>query len=152
MKFSTRMDTELNAADLFAAISDFDRLKTSIRRRRAQVKRLAPEVTGSMAWDIAFDWRGKRREFRFALSRHDPDEIIRLTGVSEAFDIVIDLMVVAMSRARARLICRADVRPRTMKARLVLQTAKLGKTQLDQRFAREVAQMLDQLTARRLAA
>lgn len=152
MKFSTRMDTDLVATELFAAISNFDRFGQIIRRRRAQVEVLDPALTGSLAWDLGFDLRGRRREFRFALSRHDPDEALRLTGVSELFNIEIDLMVVALTRSRSRLICRADVRPRTMKARLVIQTAKLGKAQLDERFAREVAGMLNDLTAERKAA
>lgn len=146
MKFSTRMDTDLTAAALFAAISDFDRLAQIIRRRRAQVKMLDPALTGSLAWDLAFDWRGRRREFRIALNRHDPDEALRLTGVSDLFDIVLDLQVVALTRARSRLICGADLRPRSMTARLVVQTAKLGKAQLDRRFAAEIAGMLAQLT------
>lgn len=152
MKFSTRKDVNMTAQDLFRTLSDFDRLEQVIRNSRAEVTALDPGVEGTKAWDIGFDWRGRRRVVRFALTRHDPDDALRLNGSSEAFDIVLDLTIVALTRARARVICEADLRPRTMKARLLVQTAKLNKTALDNRFAERVGRMVDQMAQGRAGA
>lgn len=146
MKFSTRMDTDLDAATLFAALSDFDRLAQIIRRRRAQVTRRDPASGEGMGWDLGFDWRGRHRSFCLTLSRHDPDEALQFTGTTEGFQLCIDLAIVALTRTRSRVICQLDARPRTMKTRLIVQTAKLGKAQLDQRFVREVRGLVTQLT------
>jgi len=145
MKFSTRKDVDMTAQALFQTLSDFDRLEQVIRRNRAEVTALDPSVEGTKAWDIAFDWRGRRRTARFALTRHDPDEALRLNGSSESFDIVLDLTIVALTRARARVVCEANLRPRTMKARLLVQTAKLSKGAPDARFAARGGRLVDQM-------
>jgi len=68
----------------------------------------------------------------------DRPERLGLTGVSTPFDLRLDLSVIAMSRQKTRLIFELDVRPRNMRARLALQTAKLGKGQLDRKIAKKV--------------
>ncbi len=152
MKFSARKDVDMTAQALFRALSDFDRLERIVRRNRAEVTALDPGVEGTKAWDISFDWRGKRRVARFALTRHDPDEALRLNGSSESFDIVLDLTIVALTRARSRVVCEVNLRPRTMKARLLIQTAKLSKGSLDSRFAQGVDRLVEQMVEGRMAA
>lgn len=152
MKFSTRKDVEMTAHALFEALGDFDRLERILRRNRAEVTALDPSVEGAKAWDIGFDWRGRRRTARFALTRHDPDEALRLNGSSESFDIVLDLTIVALTRARSRVVCEANLRPRTMKARLLVQTAKLSKGALDSRFAQGTDRLVEQMIEGRVGA
>lgn len=61
-----------------------------------------------------------------------------MSGLSDSFDIVVDMTVVALGRNRSRLIFETEIRPRNMRARLMLQTAKLGKGQLDRKFTRRI--------------
>lgn len=151
MKFSARKDVEMTAQALFAALSDFDRLERILRRNRAEVTALDPAIEGAKAWDIGFDWRGRHRTARFALTRHDPDEALQLTGSSESFDIVVDLTIVALTRNRSRVVCEANLRPRSMKARLLVQTAKLSKATLDSRFAQRLDRLVEQMVEDRVA-
>ena len=151
MKFSLRQDTRLTADELFDAISDFPRMERMLVRRGADIRRLDPahEPGVGMGWDMAFDYRGKRREVRLDLARFDRPEKIALAGHTEALDIGIDMTVIALTRAKSRLIFELTVKPRNMRARLMLQTAKLGKAQLDRRFADKVGKFLSDLTERR---
>ena len=68
-----------------------------------------------------------------------------MVGQSDSFDVAIDATVVALGRARSRLIFETGLRPRSMRARLMVQTAKLGKGQLDQRYARRINDFLTDL-------
>lgn len=149
MKFSTRQDADLSAEALFRAVSNFDDIGRMLARRGAVVQRLdklAGPGTG-MTWQIGFDWRGRRRDLTVELARFDPPESLVLRGQSELFDLTIQMTVLALSRTRSRLIFETDILPRGMKARLLLQTAKLGKSQLDRKFAQRIGDFVGTLAA-----
>ncbi|MBV0890809.1 hypothetical protein KTN05_02975 [Paracoccus sp. Z118] len=141
MKFATRQDSDLSADDLFTAIGDFPRAERMLVNRGAQVRRLDPsrEPGAGMAWDIGFDLRGKRRELRLAVIRFDRPESIFMEGRSDLFELTIEMTVIALTRVKSRLIFELEVKPRNMRARLLLQTAKLGKSKLDRQFAERIA-------------
>lgn len=149
MKFSTRFDYDCTGDQLFGVISDFDRLERMLMRRGVSVTRIDPaqEPGTGMGWDIGFDWRGKPRKIRLDVTRHDRPEKLSLAGSSDALEITIDATVIALSRARSRLIFETDVRPLSMRARLMLQTAKLSKPQLDRGFERRVGAFLSEMQA-----
>lgn len=145
MKFSTRIDTDLSPTDLFDLVADFPRLERILMRRGVSVQRAHPDGPSGPGWDLGFDWRGKPRQMRMQVVHLERPERLSLSGVSDAFDSTVDFTVVALSRSRARLICEIELRPRSMRARLVLQTAKLGKAQLDRRFERRIADFVEEL-------
>lgn len=149
MKFSTRKDTDLPAGQLFTAISDFPRIERMLMRRAVDVRRIDPaqEAGGGIGWRIGFDWRGRRRDLRLDVTRFDRPEKIVINGQSEAFDMTIEMNIVALSRTRARLIFELELRPLNMRSRLLLQTAKLGKGQLDRRFDRRIGDFITEMTA-----
>ena len=151
MKFSLRQDTGLSADQLFDAISDFSRMERMLVRRGAAVRRVDPahEPGAGMAWDIAFDLRGKRRELRLDVAQFDRPEKIMIRGLSEPLDISLEMSVIALTRSKSRLMFEVEVKPRNMRARLMLQTAKLGKAQLDRKFADRVSKFFGDLTTRR---
>ena len=148
MKFSTRRDTELTADQLFAAMTNFDRIERMLLRRRVAVTRIdtAQEPETDMGWNIRFDWRGRERDLRLQLVRLDRPERMSISGQSDAFDLALDMTVIALSRSRSRLIYEADIRPRNMRARLIIQTTRLGKAQIDKQYERGIARMVDELT------
>ncbi|HHY01445.1 MAG TPA: SRPBCC family protein [Paracoccus sp.] len=148
MKFSLRHDSDLPADQLFRAVSDFDRIERMLARRGIEARRgevVAPAL--GAAWDIGFDLRGKRRELQLELVEFAAPERIAMTGVGEGLDISIAMTVVALTRAKSRAIFEVEIRPRHMRARLMLQTAKLGKSQLDRKFADRAGRFLNDLTS-----
>lgn len=149
MKFSTRFDLDSTAEDLFARIGDFGRIERMLVRRGASVSRVDPaEVPQSgVGWLIGFDWRGRPRSLRLDVVRHDHPERLSMSGMSDALDVAIDATVIALSRSRSRLIFETELRPRNMRARLMMQTAKLAKPQLDRRFERRLGDFLADLAA-----
>lgn len=149
MKFSTRVDTDKSSAELFDIISDFVRSERALVARGAQVRRIDPsqEPGTGLGWMIDFNWRGQRRNVRLDVTRFDRPSHITLDGHSDQFDLSINLTVVALSRVKSRLLFETEVRPRNMRARLLLQTAKLGKAQLDRKYDQRIADFLTHLRA-----
>jgi hypothetical protein len=149
MKFSTRIDTDKSATELFDLISDFSRSERALVARGAQIRRIDPSQdpgTG-LGWTIDFNWRGQRRTVRLDVTRFDRPSHITLDGHSDQFDLSISMTVVALSRVKSRLLFETDVRARNMRARLLLQTAKLGKTQLDRKYDQRIADFVAHLRA-----
>lgn len=147
MELSTRHDVDMPAEALFDAVADFDRLERMMVRRGAQVTRVEPSAGSTMAWDIAFEWRGRTRELRLQVTSYDRPERVRMHGTSDSFDIDIKADVVALSRYRSRLMLTIGVKARTIKARLMLQTAKLTRNSIDKKFEARVAAYVDGLGA-----
>ncbi|WP_252734098.1 hypothetical protein [Paracoccus marinaquae] len=149
MKFSTRFDVDDTADELFRAIADHHRLERMLMRRGARITRIDPalEPGAGIAWLIGFDWRGQPRNLRLDVTRHDRPERLSMAGMSDALEVVIDATVIALSRARSRLIFETTMQPRNMRARLMLQTAKLAKPQLDRKFERRIGEFLSDMRA-----
>ncbi|AXC50668.1 SRPBCC family protein [Paracoccus suum] len=148
MQVSTSHDVEMPADALFDAVADFDLLERMMVRRGAQVTRLEPPAGSPMSWDIAFDWRGRRREMRLHVTSYDRPEKVQMHGTSDSFDVEIRADIVALSRYRSRLVLTIEGKARTIKARLMLQTAKLTRGSIDKKFEARVAAYLDGLAAR----
>ncbi|WP_207099668.1 hypothetical protein [Paracoccus shandongensis] len=149
MKFSTRIDTNIPASNLFDIAGDFPRSERALAARGVLVRRIDPaEEPGiGLGWDLEFNWRGQRRTTRLAVTRFDRPSHITLEGRSDQFDLSINMTVVALSRVKSRLLFETEVRPRNMRARLLLQTAKLGKSQLDRKYDQRIADFLTHLRA-----
>ena len=151
MKFSFRQDTDLPADQLFDMISDFPRIERMLARKGAEVRRIDPAVEpgAGMAWDAAFDQRGKRREMRLSVAQFDRPEKIVILGEAESLALTVEMTVIVLTRSKSRVIFELEARPQTIRARLMLQTAKLGKAQLDRKFAERIGAFLSDLSARR---
>ncbi|MFD0859008.1 SRPBCC family protein [Roseovarius aquimarinus] len=141
MHFSTREDIEAPIDYVFAQISDFASIERSILRRGAEVQRRVdrtPPAEGMM-WDTSFDLKGKRRQVEVTLTSFEPPSMMTFKGESKNIsgDVVIEL--VALSRGRTRLAMTCDLTPRTLTARLMLQSLKLAKGNVSRRFEMRVA-------------
>ena len=64
----------------------------------------------------------------------------------EAFHMTVEASVVALSRLRSRLLLVVELQPRTMKARLLLQTARLSKARLDKNFSDRIGEYVADAT------
>ncbi|MFT4012989.1 MAG: hypothetical protein QM682_06200 [Paracoccus sp. (in: a-proteobacteria)] len=149
MKFSTREDIDLPAAALFAAITDFPKIERVLVRRGARLRRMDgnPQPSLGNAWLVDFDWRGRARELRLQVTGLAPPERLNIAGASEHFNLEVSATVVALSPSKSRLLFELSMQPRGMKARLMLQTAKLGKGQLDRKFAERIGDLVGKLAS-----
>ncbi len=140
MKLSTREDIELPAEALFDELCDVSRFERAALKRGVSLKRLdtlsAPGA--GMSWDIGFRFRGKPRQILADLRRFERPEALDYAGESSSFAMVLELRMVALSRSRTRLVAALEVKPRTLGARLMIQSAKLGRSNLERKFAERV--------------
>ena len=141
MKFSTREDIEAPIDFVFAGFTDFNAFERAALRRGADVQRLdrLSDPGAGMAWDAAFNLKGRRREMQMELTEFDPPNCLTLTSRSSSMagDMILEL--VALSRGRTRVHVALELKPKNLSARLIVQSIKLMRGKVSKRFKTRIA-------------
>jgi carbon monoxide dehydrogenase subunit G len=150
MKLSKRQDIDAPIAFVFAELSDFESWENAALRRGADVRRTdqLAHVGPGMAWDLAFSYRGKPRRLSVRLVKLKSPGEIRFQGVGTSIDGTLSVDLLEMAPARTRVTVQMELSPRTIVARLFLQSLKLAKSKVDDRFKSRVSMVLDEIEAR----
>lgn len=150
MKFSTKEDIEAPIEAVFKAVSNFEAFERAALRRGARVQRLRHTVEAgpTTAWNIEYPFRGKKRQLQAELDEIDPPHSILAQWVSGGIEGVVVVDLVALSRNRTRLGIAIEFKPKTLSARLLVQSLRLGKTKLTARYRQRVAKFATQVEGR----
>lgn len=141
MQLSAKEDIEAPLDRAFAEISDFEAIERQAMRRSVQVQRkdaLAAPAAG-MAWHVVFGFRGKPRAADITLLEYTPPERMVFLSVTDGLDVRTVIELVALSRTRTRISLTSDLVPKTLSARLLVQSLKLAKGGIDKRFRKRMA-------------
>ncbi len=142
MKFSTNEDIEAPIQAVFDMLSDFEHFERAALRRGAEVQRV-DEMTvpgPGMTWDAVFELRGKRRELQLEMVTYDrPNEMV-LESTSPGMLGQMSFELIALSRGRTRVKVELEVKPLNLSARLLVQSLKLAKKKLAQRYKLRIAE------------
>jgi hypothetical protein len=148
--FAAKIDIEAPMDFVYAVLTDFDAWEKAAMRRGADVHRTDKrrDPGPGMAWTIGFSFRGKERVLAVTLT--ELDERTKLSFKAEGklieADQVIDLLSLAPKRTRLTL--NMDIRPKTLGARLLLQSLKLARTKVQIRLNKRMVQFADDLETR----
>lgn len=141
MKFLTKEDIEAPIAHVFAKVSDFDSFENSARRRGAEINRIDDmENSGvGMCWDVGFMMRGKQRQIAIEVDGYETPNSMNFISRSKGLGGIMMVDLVALSRGRTRLGLTLELKPQTLSARLLVQSLKLARGNLNKRFHLRVA-------------
>ncbi len=147
MKLSARQDIDAPIEKVFARLADFEAWQRAAMRRGAGVVRtdgLSGTARG-MSWVVDFTYRGRHRRLQVMLDEFVAPSRLALSGSGPnvAGTVMVDLT--ALTPHRTRMIVKLDVRPKTLVARLFLQSLKLARTRVDARFRERVAQLVEKI-------
>ncbi len=141
MIFTTKEDIAAPIEHVFKAVSDFDSFERAALRRGANVERVDTKSgpNTKLAWDIEVGYRGKGRKFLAELTEFDDPNSFLIKSNSSGMDgnIIVDL--VELSKSRTRMKIELEIKPKTLSARLLVQSVKLAKKSLNQKFKDKVA-------------
>lgn len=141
MQFTSKENIEVPIEQVFEMLTDFERHERSAMRRGAEVTRTdrlsAPGV--GVGWDLVFDFRGKRRQMHLEVTEFDRPYEMTLEARLQGVESTIQLQLVALSKTLTRLNVSTDVRPKTLSARLLVQSLKLAKSNITKRFDKRMA-------------
>lgn len=146
MKFSTSEDIEAPIEHVFAQVSDFAGFERRALRQGADVRRLGDgSVEAGCEWDVAFKLRGRDRQMRATLVTLIAPEMYKIDAQSDGMTAATVVELVAMSPRQTRLTVAIDLRPRSLTARVLLQSMKLAKTKLNKRFKARVLEYAEEI-------
>ena len=140
MKLSTRQDIEAPQDYVFAAATDFAQFQRQAVQRGLAVTRLDDGSNGIAGgrWRVRFDFRGRSREMDVRVVGWDPANAMTLKGESDGVEIGFTLELMSLSRGRTRMFTSVDLRPKTLSARLLVQSMKLAKKSIAQKLSKRV--------------
>ncbi|KAJ54899.1 hypothetical protein ACMU_14135 [Actibacterium mucosum KCTC 23349] len=136
MKFSAREDISAPIDAVFAALSDFDTAERAALRRGAEVQREDPQGAPGLGskWSIVFAFRGKARKMKAKVTDFSAPEGMSVQGDGAGLETAVEIQLVALSPRQTRVKIEVEVKPKTITARLFVQSLRLARANLTQRF------------------
>ena len=150
MRFSTREDIEAPIDHVFGAITDFEGFERQALRRGAEVQRqdtYGKPGVGS-EWQLRFPFRGKPRDVAARMTVFDAPNGFQAETDSGGIDGLVSVDLVALSPRRTRMQVAVEMKPRTLPARLLVQSLKFAKTNLTKRFSTRIWQLSQDIEAK----
>lgn len=150
MKFASRKDIEAPLAFVHKTLTDFENWERAAMRRGADVTRTdtfhQPRV--GMSWLAKFKFRGKQRNVDLKLSQWEAPNHLGFTGGSLAIAGDAALELIEMSQQRTRLHVTMEIVPKTIGARLFLQSLRIARGRVDRSFDQRAAQLAAEIERR----
>lgn len=136
MQFSSVQDVNAPLDFVFGQISDFESYEGYAMRIGAQVERRdkLPRKGPGMIWNVIGDFRGKTRDVDVELLEYRPDNLLKFLMTSKGIEARADFEAMALTRKQSRIKMSVNVVPKSISARLVLQSAKLARGSLNKKF------------------
>ncbi|SLN52755.1 Polyketide cyclase / dehydrase and lipid transport [Roseivivax jejudonensis] len=150
MKLSVKEDIEGPLDRVFAHLSDLEALERSAMRRGVEVRRVddRAEPGPGMTWEIAFRYRGRRREASIVMTEFTPPHRMAFDSASGGLEIATVVDLVALSRTRTRVALDVTLLPRTLSARLLVQSMKFARGSIDRRMKQRATEFSRDLETR----
>lgn len=150
MKLSAREDVDAPIGVVFDRLADFDGWARAGLRRGADVQRTdALRQPGpGMTWKLGFVYRGKPRRLTLTLDEMVAPSRLAFSGLGPNLEGGLTVDLLEMTPARTRMTIKLEVRPRTLVARLFIQSLKLGRGKVESRFRARVAQLATEIDGR----
>lgn len=142
MQFSAKEDIEAPIAAVFSMLSEFESFERSAIRRGVEVMRIGehihPEV--GMGWQARFVMRGRQRSLKLVLMQYDAPAAMRVEASSVSINGTMSIDLLSLSQRRTRLGLVLDLKPRTLAARILIQSMRIAKSNLTRRYKVRVAE------------
>jgi len=150
MELTGREDIDVPIAQAFEMLTDVEMYERSALRRGADVTRLdsLSQAGVGAKWEVAFQFRSKPREAQIEITGFDaPNEIV-MKAILQGLETDIKIELVALSRTRTRIQFWSGMKANSLSARLLLQSLKLARGNLNKRMAKRMATLRDDLEDR----
>ena len=150
MKFVTKADIECPISHVFGQVADFAAFERQALRRGANVRRTdqKPQYGLGASWDVTFKFRGKERQMKAVVTSWDPTNGYTVTSASSGVEAIVKVELVALSRSRTRLALSVELLPKTIGARIMVQSLRLARGTLQRRLDLRLADYASEIVER----
>jgi Polyketide cyclase / dehydrase and lipid transport len=143
MKLTVKTDIDAPAEFVHAYLCDNTVWEREAIRRGVEVERPAdmPLKGVGAGWRIKLRFRGRMRNVLLRVDEIVQDEVIGYSFEGQALFGTTELETKALSPRRCRLKVSIDAKPKTLAARLFLNTLRLARRKVEERMERRVGQL-----------
>lgn len=143
MKLTSKTDLEAPIGFVYATLADFPTWEREVVRRGVEIERPAdsPHTGKGATWRVRAPYRGKVRKVQIQVTDAVQDDKLVFGIDAPSIEGTSMLELISLSPRRTRLRLTLDVRPKTLAARLFINTLRLAKRRVDTRFDKPVAQL-----------
>jgi hypothetical protein len=143
MKLTAKTDLDAPIGFVFECLSDHPTWEREAAERGIDVERPADMPMSGLGagWLIRLPFRGKVVKILLRMTSMARDQDLGFDYQSNSIEGDLDLSVMSLSPRRTRLHLTIDIRPRTLAARLFLNTLRLGRGRVQSRLDMRVQQM-----------
>lgn len=136
MKLSTREDISAPIDAVFAALADFDVAERSAMRRGADISREDPAGQPGLGshWTVVFAFRGKARRIKAQVTEFTAPETLTIRGDGSGLATGVNIVLVPLSPRQTRVKIEMEIKPKTITARLFVQSLRLARSTLSAKF------------------
>jgi len=136
MKLGAKTDIEAPLSFVYAALADHASWEREAVRRGIEIERPADmPLTGRGAgWRVRAPFRGKMRKLLIRIEEMRLDDQMALAIESPSVEGSTQIEVLALSPRRTRLRVTVNIKPKTLAARLFVNTLRLAKGRVQSRF------------------
>jgi hypothetical protein len=150
MKLTSKQDIEAPLAFVFQQMSDFESWERAAMRRGAEVSRTDKlRSTGpGMTWLTRFRYKGRDRKLEIRLDRIDAPSHLVFTATSKLVDAEMVADLIELGAKRTRVHVSVDLKPKTLTAKLYVQTMRLARSRVEKTFGQRIGQMTTEIEER----
>ena len=136
MKLSTREDVRAPRDFVFERLTDFELIETLIRERGVGLTTSQDEdgPKPGKRWSASYAWRGRDFKTEAELQSITPPEAYVVKSLTGGVTCLAEVDLLSLDADRTRIFASLDFRPTTLSSRLLLQTLKLAKPRLTEKF------------------
>jgi hypothetical protein len=143
MKLTAKTDLDAPAEFLHACLCDTALWEREASRRGVEIERPAdmPLAGVGAGWRVRVPFRGRPRKVLLRLDAQTEGRVVAYSFDGQALVGSVQLETAPLSARRSRLKVIVDAKPRTLAARLFLNTLRLARRKVEDRMDRRVAQL-----------
>ncbi|MBO6603304.1 hypothetical protein [Rhodophyticola sp.] len=149
MKFKVAEDVDAPVGFVFERMMDFSQFEADIRGRGADLRRVDnwTRAEKGVRWRGSVQVRGKMRGIEAELDEVIRDEMVAIQITVGGMEARYQMTFIALSAQVTRVAAELDLKPRTLTARLIIQTMKLARGRVLQRMTGTLARQGNQIEA-----
>lgn len=154
MKLTGKTDIDAPISEVYRRLNDHPAWEAEARARGIEVERpVDVPLTGiGTAWRALVPHRGRLRKLTLRLDAMTPDKRLDFAIDGQSLSGLLQVELSALSPKRTRLRLTIDVKPKTLAARLFLNTLRLTKSRVEARLDQRLGQLGARMLARPLSA
>lgn len=140
MKFINKEDLDIPIDDAFAMLADYGFFERMALRRGVDVTRISDGEDGvGPTWDLNFVWSGRDINMKVENTLRVPPEELIFDAKAPAINANMRVELVPLSRRRTRLQLVTNAKAKTLPGRLILQSLKLARSNIERRISKRLS-------------